>query len=156
MILGGTGHQNIPRTAVDYVRREVRRVVREAQAPIEGISALAVGADQIFAEAVVQAGGRLHVVLPSRGYEKTFEDRDIGRYRALLRNASEVETLDYAEPSEAAFLAAGIRVVDLCNLLLAVWDGREAQGKGGTADVVAHAHRVGKEVEVIWPKGVAR
>ena len=44
---------------------------------------------------------------------------------------------------EDCYLAAGHRVVELSDLMLAVWDGSPAKGKGGTADVVAYAVRRG-------------
>jgi len=37
-----------------------------------------------------------------------------------------------------------MRVVDLADLLIAVWDGKPARGPGGTADVVAYAASAGK------------
>jgi hypothetical protein len=123
---------------------------------MEGVSALAVGADQLFAGSVLRHGGRLHVIVPSHGYETTFRGPDRDRYLEFLANAHEVETLEYPEPSEDAFLAAGIRVVDLSDLLLAVWDGQRAQGRGGTGDVVSYATKLGRKIEIIWPEGLAR
>ena len=35
------------------------------------------------------------------------------------------------------------RVVELSDIVLAVWNGKPAKGKGGTADVVAYAIRRG-------------
>ena len=35
--------------------------------------------------------------------------------------------------------------------LLAIWDGRGAEGEGGTGDMVVHARRAGAPVEVIDP-----
>ena len=156
MVIGATGHQNIPSSAFEYVRRQIQEALDQARRPLEGASALAVGADQLFAERVLGGEGRLHVVVPSRGYEATFKGSDRDRYERLLTLAYQVETLNYPEPSEEAFLAAGKRIVDMCDLLLAVWDGREAQGPGGTADVVAYAREVGKPVEIIWPEGMVR
>lgn len=156
IVVGGTGHQNIPTAALDYVRREIAAALDRVERPLEGVTALAMGADQLFARSVLEREGRLHVVVPSREYERTFDEADRRSYLTLLSTAVEVETLNYPEPSEAAFLAAGIRVVELSDLLLAVWDGRKAEGLGGTADVVAHARETGTPVEVIWPEGVAR
>jgi len=53
-------------------------------------------------------------------------------------------------------MAAGKRVVDISEHVIAIWDGRPAGGYGGTADVVAYAHAVGRDVTVIWPAGVVR
>lgn len=122
-----------------------------------GVSSLAVGADQRFATVVLQLGGVLRVVVPSRNYDSTFEtpcERD--QFERLLDQASHVEYLDNEAPSEDAFLEAGHRVVELCDVLIAVWDGLPAQGMGGTADVVAYARSLGRPVTVIWPAGTKR
>ncbi len=106
---------------------------------------------------MIRLGGDLVVVVPSDNYEASFElSKDRTRFEVLLDQSLATVRLDYDEPSEDAFFAAGRRVVDLCDLLVAVWDGLPAQGRGGTADVVAYARRQGKPVEVIWPDGVKR
>lgn len=156
MMVGVTGHQDLPASALKYARAELDGFLGRCSQPLTGIASLAVGADQLFAEAVVRHGGQLHVVVPSAGYEQTFGDGDRARYEMLLDAASKVETLEYPEPSEDAFLAAGKRVVDLCDLLVAVWDGQAAQGRGGTADVVEYARNSDKHVEIVWPAGVSR
>jgi hypothetical protein len=80
-----------------------------------------------------------------------------GRYGAqALSRATEVEQLPFPEPSEAAFMAAGRRVVDNSDWLLAIWDGEKSRGLGGTADIVAYAEERGKRVEVLWPAVVRR
>jgi len=90
-------------------------------------------------------------------YENTFENaRDQGEYENLLEAAEARVRLDFECPSEEAFMAGGRAVVDGCDILLAVWDGKPAGGFGGTADVVAYAKENGKSVEVIWPEGASR
>jgi hypothetical protein len=110
----------------------------------------------MFAELVLDAGGRLLVVVPSDQYDSTFAPADLSNYKRLLAAASEVERLKFSTPTEEAFFGAGRRVVDLCDRLLAVWDGQPARGLGGTADVVGYAQSVGKVVAVIWPAGIVR
>lgn len=150
-----SGHQKAPRAVWNLLAASLPDILGDP--PFVGASSLAAGADQEFAEKVLGLGGELHVVLPSRNYESSLDHTtDLRQFRALLSRASEVETLGFAEPTEDAYLAAGKRVVDLCDVLVAVWDGLPAQGKGGTADVVAYARSVGKPVTVIWPSGVER
>lgn len=156
MMLASTGHQNIPSSAVEFVRAEIAWVLAQAARPLIGVCSLAAGADQMFAEAVLIEGGELHAIVPSEGYERTFDEVQRAAYRGLLERASESETLNYREPSEEAFLAAGMRAVDICDELLAVWDGTPARGRGGTADVVAYAQQQGKPLQTIWPEGVVR
>lgn len=156
-VVGCTGHQRMPPEARGYADREIRLLLGAVGPSLAGVSALAAGADQLFANAVREFGGQLHVVIPSDGYETTFTDpEDLRSYQRLLAEASTVVTLSYPEPSEAAFFAAGKDVVDKCDVLLAVWDGKPAQGLGGSADVVSYARSHGKTVEVVWPVGVSR
>jgi hypothetical protein len=155
--LGVTGHQSIPPGAREFVATAVRDLLREVESPVAAFTSLAAGADQLVAKELLRAGGRLHVIVPSRHYEETFTaDDDLACFRSLLEAADAVTELDYAEPSEEAFLAAGKSVVDSCDRLIAVWDGKPARGVGGTADVVGYARRTGKAVSVVWPGGTHR
>jgi len=156
MVVGATGHQDIPTAALAAIRGGIEKALGRVAKPLEGVSSLAEGADQLFAELVLREGGRLRAVIPSPRYEETFTADGLHRYRALLEAAADVETLDYPAPSEEAYLAAGKRVVDLSDRLIAVWDGQAARGLGGTADIVTYAHQTRKAVEVIWPEGVHR
>ncbi|MGH9967919.1 MAG: hypothetical protein ACREBG_08840 [Pyrinomonadaceae bacterium] len=157
MKIGISGHQDIPPGALAFVKRGITRVVSGLKDDLVGVSSLAAGADQMFASIILEYGGQLHIIIPSEGYETTFAEReDLDRFRLLLNRADSVETLSYPEPSEDAFFAAGHRVVDKSDLLIAVWDERPVEGKGGTADIVHYARSRGTNVEVIWPPGVTR
>ena len=154
--IGITGHQRIPTVARDYVIEGIRRALRELTPPLLGFTSLAAGADQFFAREIIAAGGTLGAIIPSRGYDTTFSADDLVEYENLLAQCSSIEVLDFAEPSEAAFMAAGEAVVSRCQVVLAVWDGLPAAGLGGTADAVARARELGRTVIVIWPAGVTR
>ncbi|WP_114906928.1 hypothetical protein [Ornithinimicrobium murale] len=152
---GISGHQKAPDEAWSLLSVRLGELLRSP--PFVGISSLAAGADQRFAQAVLDYGGELHVVLPSFNYASSMEtEQDRSGYQKFLAAATKVEQLNYPQPSEDAYLAAGRRVVDLSDVLIAVWDGLPARGKGGTADVVAYAHRAGRRVEVVWPAGLKR
>lgn len=154
--IGVTGHQGIPAAALPYVVEGIRTQLAAASGPVTGFSSLAAGTDQIFARELLEVGGRLVAVIPSHGYEQTFDSDGRAEYEALLAAAEQTVVLDFPEPSEAAFMAAGTEVIDRCDLLIAVWDGVPARGLGGTADAVAYARSLGREVVVIWPAGVKR
>ncbi len=141
MRLGITGHQRLKEASGwDWVRRQMHELVEPLPGALAGVTSLAAGADQLFAEVVMQHGGSLEVIIPFDGYEESFTD-GFGRslYRRLLQAASRVEVLRKEGSDEEAYLAAGRRVVDLCELLVAVWDGNPAAGLGGTADIVGYA-----------------
>jgi hypothetical protein len=154
--LGVTGHQELPSAALSSVAASIRSAVAQAERGLIGVTSLAAGSDQLFAQEVLAAGGRLHAVIPCERYEKTFAPPDRETYRELLEQAAFRETLPFAEPSELAYYSAGRRVVDLCEQLLAVWDGQPARGFGGTADVVAYACERARDVKVLWPPGITR
>lgn len=155
MKAGISGHQKMPKAAYDFASGAIDDYLHTHDDVI-GICSLAAGADQLFAEKIVDSGNRLHVIVPCKDYESTFDFDALKAYQNLLAAAVHVETLTYGAPSEEAFLAAGRRVADLADELLAVWDGQEAQGTGGTADIVEYAHKLGKFVLVIWPEGLRR
>jgi hypothetical protein len=51
--------------------------------------------------------------------------------------------LSPAETREAAYEAVGRFILDRCDVLLAVWDGKAARGRGGTGEIVALARARG-------------
>jgi len=155
--IGITGHQTIPPEALDYIVKGIRECVHSQAEPIRGYSSLASGADQLFAREVIATGGELVAIIPCRGYETTFSDGvALGVYEELITQSTETVTLDFTEPTEEAFLAAGKEVVGRSDVVIAVWDGLPARGRGGTADVEAHARSLGKDVRIVWPEGVHR
>jgi hypothetical protein len=154
--VGITGHRDLR----DITHRLVAAAVAAELAgyrPLHGISALAEGADQIFAEEVLEARGALTAVVPSADYAAAFAtDAGEATYRRLRALATEVIELPFPSPSEDAYWAAGRRVVCLSDVLLAVWDGGLSGGMGGTADVVEFAERRGVPTTVVWPPGSRR
>lgn len=154
--VGLTGHQRMSAaTQIAVTQRISEELTRFS--PCTGICSLAAGADQLFADAVLQTSNQLAVVVPSDQYETTFEQvDDLEHYRSLLGQAVSVVQLDHDRPTEEAFFEAGKEVVRQSDLLLAVWDSQPAAGVGGTADVVSFAREQGKQVVVIWPSGASR
>ena len=153
--IGVTGHQDLPRDAIDYITHGIRDIL-EHHDQIDGYSSLAAGADQIFATEVLAAGGRLHAVIPSADYTATLSDEDLVHYNQLLASASRTTQLAFPAPGEDAYEAAGQWIATESELLIAVWDGLPARGRGGTADTVAYARALDREVHVIWPGGMTR
>jgi hypothetical protein len=156
--IGITGHRDIPAGARSEIEERMRETLARHSTPsLTGIGSLAAGADQLFAQCVLDLGGEVEVVVPCEGYETTFATAEERlAYRDALTAARSVERLRYEAPSEEAFMAAGVAVVARCELMIAVWDGQPARGWGGTGDVVRHARAVGRDVVVIWPPGARR
>lgn len=140
MIVGITGHQDIgDAAAVAWVRKSLDQQVRQHGATL-GLSSLAVGADQLFVNVLRATDIPFEAVIPCALYDESFTDeRARSTYRKLLSVAQRVHHLPYTRPNEEAFFAAGKWIVAHCDLLLAVWNGLPARGRGGTADVVTVA-----------------
>jgi hypothetical protein len=157
MVVGITGHQDIPPAARKFIEHRITDLFRSMPGKWVGVSSLASGADQLFAKIALRMGAELYAVIPCANYESTFADkRALNLYQRLFQQAGKVEVLNYKAPSQSAFLHAGHRVVDLCQVVVAVWDGLNARGKGGTADIVRYAQKRAKEIVVVWPSGVSR
>src|SRR5215468_75680 len=153
-----TGHRGLPAATEHLVDQAIRgHLTRYAASDrLIGISALADGADQIFARAVLDAGGQLEVIVPAARYRDGLPEAVHDTYDALLSAAAAVDRLGYVDSTEDAHMAASQAMLDRADHLLAVWDGKPARGYGGTADVVAEARNRGIPVTVIWPDGASR
>lgn len=149
MRVGVTGHQERDGIDWEWTREAVTKVLVRLASPLEGWSSLAIGADQLFARAVLDLGGSIVTVVPGDWYESCFKGDGLERYRALLATGRRID-LNGLE-GEDAFLAAGLEVADSTNALLAIWDGKRAKGRGGTADVVDYAREHGKTVMHVNP-----
>ncbi|GAA3732573.1 hypothetical protein [Salinactinospora qingdaonensis] len=156
--IGITGHSNLAAESVALVRRELAAALSPyAGEGLVGVSCLARGADQLFAEAVLDTGGALEVVLPSVDYRETKVKPDnLDQFDRLLMRAELVRYMPHRTAGEAAYADANETVLARIDRLFAVWDGRPSGGKGGTADAVEAARERGVPVEVIWPEGARR
>lgn len=130
-----------------WVRKSLRDTLVTYSAT-EALSSLAQGTDQLFAEVALELDIPVRAIVPLGGYESFFEDQEIlANYRRLLGRSRRTD-LDLHFPPERAFFEAGKFIVDECQILLAVWDGKPAEGLGGTADIVSYARGRGRSV--VW------
>ncbi len=144
--VGITGHRTLNDSAAwTWVRRELTALLRKTARPLVGVTSLAIGADQMFAEIVLELEGDIEAVIPFPDYERTFDNElDLANYRRLMAKSKHVEIQQNCVTEDEAYLKAGQRVAELSDLLIAVWDGQPARGLGGTADVVRYAAATGK------------
>jgi hypothetical protein len=140
------------------------------------LTPLAEGADCIVAEEILSRSDvnapTLKVVLPltvddyrkdftSAAARKTFENlMSKARVALTLRNESLAEEYASERPNpdkvakarRQAYEDVGRFVVDHCDILIALWDGRPANGQGGTADTVSYARHTRCPVYVVDPQ----
>ncbi len=147
VIVGVTGHRFLAEVA--KIITGIDAALRQIEASFSGkhlviISPLAEGADQLVARRVLaRPGARLIVPLPlaRADYVTDFESPET--FLNLLEQADEVIELPPAPTRNQAYEAASRYVLDNCDVLIAVWDGKAAQGQGGTGEIVALARQRG-------------
>ncbi|TBD04573.1 hypothetical protein ELH21_09295 [Rhizobium leguminosarum] len=150
MFVGITGHQKRPGISWEWVSETLINEINKLGSPEAAYSSLAAGADQVFAQVIVDLKIPLVAVVPMPDYDKLFKGTDLAQYEGFLRRA-EVVQLDAAEDDQASFFKAGQYVADHSDILFCVWDGEPSQGFGGTADIVEYARSRGGTVVHINP-----
>jgi hypothetical protein len=123
------------------------------------VSSLAEGSDRIAARSALARGMPLDVVLPCARsiYEQSFQDHSSRKEFSLLLDQARAclvlpMPMTEAKPDiERAYEIAGLTVLAQVDILIAVWDGQPARGRGGTGDIVDDAARQGLPIVVIDP-----
>jgi hypothetical protein len=153
--IAAAGHRGLPASTERLVDEAIRSAL-DGQQDVIGLSCLADGADQIFARAVLDRGGRIEAVVPATQYRDGLPIDAHAEYDRLLTRAVRVHRLPFSESTPEAHMAASRFMLGHADQLWAIWDGNPARGYGGTADVVACARDNRLPVRVIWPDGAHR
>jgi len=129
--------------------------IYESDPALRLVTALAEGADRMATQAAMARKHQIQVVLPldRDEYAKDFADPEsAAAFHELLSCATAVfEVTEFGGESgerEKAYETTGLLTFRQSDILLAVWDGAQAHGRGGTADIVAQAVRSG--IPVVW------
>ncbi len=164
LVIGTTGHRALPLDMslivnVDNALRELTM----GRGRIEILSPLAEGADRILARQLMEqcADTMLTVLLPMDMEEYMMDFESEGsrlEFRSLVQRARTVDLVDRSSmmddistPEEIrllAYEACGHHMVDRCDILIALWDGKSARGRGGTGEVVGYARKMGRPI--LW------
>lgn len=154
-VVGFSGHRQLADAA--GVEKSIAGVLEELrrEAPGEWIalSSAAAGADLIFVRTALQQGlgWEASLPLPLVDFERDFPPQEWLEVKALLAKAEHLEIAAEPGSREEAYLSGGFEIVNRCDVLLVVWDGQPARGKGGTADVVAYARAMGRPIVILNP-----
>ncbi|HUJ42668.1 MAG TPA: SLATT domain-containing protein [Opitutaceae bacterium] len=152
-IVGFTGHRQLdqPRLIQDVLRAILEQLRREGPGEWIALSSAAAGADTLFARQALAAGLAWHVVLPlpPAEFRKDFSPEEWKTVEALLPEAGQVRVIGENGARDDNYLDCGMETVNGCDVFIALWDGRPARGKGGTAEVVAYARELKKPLVII-------
>jgi len=139
--LGIVGHRYLKDDeASEFVAQQSLFLLRQMQTEhleLIALSAIAEGADTLFAEAAISLDVPLEIVRPFTNYAEDFRTPSVrNRYEKLRAAARNEAKLPYSDRSDTAYKAAMNWIVDRSELVLVAWDGEPAVGSGGTGDAV--------------------
>jgi hypothetical protein len=157
--IGVTGHRKIENSKLcaDRVRTILEEVAEKHKNPAAPplftiLSPLAEGADRLVAEEILKwPRASLHAVLPLsvEDYLSDFQTESSKRiFNNLLKKAENITQIRTQPTRKDAYLSTGHYIVDHCDFLIAIWDGKQGQSKGGTADIVQYARS--KICPIFW------
>jgi hypothetical protein len=143
LVVGVTGHRDPPAEAEGTLRARFGEVLdrlqqRHPSMQLLVLSGLAAGADILAAEEAMQRGIAVFACLPmpQAEYEKDFTPDELERFRRVLPRCAEVAVVGTSARREDGYVDVADFIAYYCHVLVAFWDGLEARGPGGTAQVV--------------------
>jgi 8-oxo-dGTP pyrophosphatase MutT (NUDIX family) len=146
--VGFSGHQQLGNEAtIAFVSQGLRELLttyqeqtRQRNQELLVYSALAPGADQLFIKTALELDIPVEAVIPCAQYEEIFTSAEaLSEYHHLLTHCRKIHQLPAQTCSDQAYLEAGQWIVTHSDLLILVWNGYPAGGRGGTADVASFA-----------------
>jgi hypothetical protein len=160
VVIGVTGHRKLDNepALAEQVQRILERIKLiiplSPKTPLVFtiLSPLAEGADRLVAREVLKiSDSQLEVVLPldKDDYLRDFESSESkAEFEQLLAQARRVKPLPAKLTRTEAYAQVGRYVVDHCDVLIALWNGKPAAGQGGTAEIVDYARA--KKCPLYW------
>jgi uncharacterized membrane protein YoaK (UPF0700 family) len=151
IVIGVTGHRELKdrsalaaavRTALDNIMKTMP-VLHDTPLVLDVLSPLAEGADRLVAEEILKfPDAALDVVLPleKEDYMEDFRsDASRKEFTDLLAKARSVKTLPPRRSRAESYEQAGRYIIERCDVLIALWDGKPAAGRGGTEEIIRYA-----------------
>ena len=156
LTIGVTGHRDLPAGEMASLEARLRDFFSGLQRdfpelPLQLITPLAEGGDQLAAEVALSMGISMVVVLPmaQSEYERDFSSTEsLDAFRRLLAESSQLIVLppvagDLETPYSAheralQYAQLGVFTSDHSHVLLALWDGKLGASIGGTGHVVKY------------------
>ncbi len=152
-VVGFSGHRRLADAAgVERALRDVLTGLRE-EPGVEwlALSSIAIGSDMLFARTALKVGMGWEAVLPlpPAEFRRDFNEHDWREVETLLAEAEHVGVVSERPHRDDSYLDCGVETVNHCDVLVAVWDGEPARGRGGTAEIIAYARDMGRPVIII-------
>jgi uncharacterized phage-like protein YoqJ len=146
LIVAGTGHRpnkivvgklNGYDKAVQALLEQVAARCLRKLKPDLVVSGMALGWDMALAAAALANGIEFDAYVPFGGQESKWPKQSQMRYRTYLTYARQIVVCSEGGYSAKAMQVRNERMVDVCDVLVALWDG----SSGGTANCLYYALR---------------
>lgn len=155
IVVGVTGHRDLRADDVPALEAAVRRLLDQLQhdyptSPLVVVTPLAEGADRLAARVALAAGASLvaPIPFPPGDYEQDFPST-VAEFRALYQHERTIHRIELPRVAredgsasgdlrELQYALAGAYVARSSHVLLALWDGKDSESVGGTAQVVEY------------------
>jgi hypothetical protein len=160
VVIGVTGHRKLGsapsfandlKTAIERISQVMPRF-KKTLLQFTILSPLAEGADRMVVREILRIPNSvLEVILPFEkdDYVKDFKTtKSKAEFEELLSHAKSIKVLPYKDNRNEAYAQVGLYVVDHCDVLIALWNGLPAAGRGGTQEVVKYAKEIKRPL--IW------
>lgn len=163
--IGITGHRpgklpcgyNWDDPAARTIRAWMRDHLRKIEGEVKACTGMALGADLFFAAVCYWEKVPYIAFCPCWGQENKWPKESQDRYMSLLRQAEEIVYVHNSPyPGPQCMLQRNQAMIDWLgkaekSLLLAIWNGDQ---KGGTADAIRRAKKVGLDIVVLDPSNL--
>lgn len=141
--LGGYAHDNPVKLRA---KRKAETIIKALE-PNGCIVGMALGFDTWVAEVCVKLGCPWVAAIPFPGQERRWPQVAQEHYLGLLAQATKVITVSPGPYTPHLMQVRNEWMVDHSTMLVALWDGSD----GGTANCVAYAEKVGREILRLEP-----
>jgi hypothetical protein len=152
LAIGFSGHRKL--IDEDKCRNAIRGVLGEWKEKnsgvVYGVSSVAAGGDLLFTESCIELNLPVRVMLPSppEKFREDFDDSTWKRAERVMASALSVEVKGVSQDPTERYYECGIETIHQSQLLIALWDGEESRGMGGTADMFNFAKGQGRPI--VW------
>lgn len=146
--IGASGHRDLGgKESRQFAAQSVRALLTSYTQHYSDLilyAPLAIGSDQLFVQTALDLHIPVEAVIPSNGYETHFaSDEERAAYQRLLSQCRSVHLQPFPLPTDEAYLATGRWIVEQSDVVLLIWNGQPAKGRGGTADIASYAWHTG-------------
>jgi hypothetical protein len=160
IVIGVTGHRKVEnQLGLTKTVRAVMQYISQMLPPLKNtpialcvLSPLAEGADRLVVREILKIPqSTLDVVLPmvKNDYMQDFKTRKSkNEFEKLLSQATSIRTLSAKVERNEAYEQVGRYIVNQCDVLIALWNGKLTGARGGTEEIVRYARNT--KCPLIW------